>query len=380
MLLLRLPAFWLAVWLMYWSLPLGVLTLYIPVWQLWGARNDTFYWVKFLVTALGIKFRKRGSGELYSGQAPCIYLANHRSWADFFVDAYLAGGRAQMLSRMAVLYAFPMFMAPVIAMRGCIVFKRGRIDDKEAFNKWIDGLVEASPQNGLMVYPEGHRSTLAHSLPLKRGMLHYAYSRKMPVQIIMSANKESVLSEKELHVGFGCTVVTSYSGLISPGDYAGFEGFMAAVQAAWDKEWRDTMSADAAGLPPLHVSGTIDDNHYPPRLVVSQLFFSLLGITLLFAASSITWGWILRAKGVLGPQGAKMVVSFLVAWFAASLAYCYNGQLPKPRLLPDGSEANGGGAGWKAGGRPGGGAAAKGGALKAAAAGGGGGGSPKKSS
>lgn len=29
----------------------------------------------------------------------------------------------------------------------------------------------------------GHRSRLPHSLPLKRGMLHYAYSRKMPVQV-----------------------------------------------------------------------------------------------------------------------------------------------------------------------------------------------------
>lgn len=44
MLLLRLPSFAAAVWLMYWSLPLAVLTLYIPAWQLWGPRNDTFYW------------------------------------------------------------------------------------------------------------------------------------------------------------------------------------------------------------------------------------------------------------------------------------------------------------------------------------------------
>jgi hypothetical protein len=44
MLLLRLPSFFLAVWLMFWSHPLAALALYIPVWQLTGARNDTFYW------------------------------------------------------------------------------------------------------------------------------------------------------------------------------------------------------------------------------------------------------------------------------------------------------------------------------------------------
>jgi len=158
----------------------------------------------------------------------------------------------------------------------------------------------------------GHRSTLPHSLPLKRGMLHYAYSRKMPVQvrggiccccaedglllnaclrenlwkergqgcqpptpntpthipqpttspptpqppnpqIIISGNKESVLSEKEMHVGFGCTVVTSYSEMVRAGDYETFDAFMARIQELWDREWLLTMSADAAGAGALAV-------------------------------------------------------------------------------------------------------------------------------
>ena len=32
-------------------------------------------------------------------------------------------------------------------------------------------------------YPEGHRSLLDEPLPLKTGMLKYAYSRRMPVQV-----------------------------------------------------------------------------------------------------------------------------------------------------------------------------------------------------
>lgn len=97
---LRLPSFFFAVWLMYWSLPLGALAGCIPVWRLSGRRrNDTFHWCRFLVRVLGIRFRRRGEGRLYDGPGPVLFLANHRSWADFFVDAYLAGGRAQMLSR-----------------------------------------------------------------------------------------------------------------------------------------------------------------------------------------------------------------------------------------------------------------------------------------
>ena len=77
----------------------------------------------------------------------------------------------------------------------------------------IDRRMAASPVDGLIVYPEGmcsitvpmthshataripcrapdplcsaagHRSTARTSLPLKRGMLAYAYSRKIPVQV-----------------------------------------------------------------------------------------------------------------------------------------------------------------------------------------------------
>lgn len=63
----------------------------------------------------------------------------------------------------------------------------------------------------------------------------------------MSGNKEAVLSEKDFHCGFGCTVVTSYSEVIQSKDCATVEEFMQRVQQLWDKEWVDTLSADPAG-------------------------------------------------------------------------------------------------------------------------------------
>ena len=41
---LKLPAFLLVVWTMYWSLPLANLTGYITAWKVWGVRNDIFEW------------------------------------------------------------------------------------------------------------------------------------------------------------------------------------------------------------------------------------------------------------------------------------------------------------------------------------------------
>lgn len=62
------------------------------------------------------------------------------------------------------------------------------------------------------MYPEGHRSTLGESLPLKRGMLYYAFSRKLPVQIVIGANKEAIISEKHHTARFNQTAVVGFSG------------------------------------------------------------------------------------------------------------------------------------------------------------------------
>lgn len=57
----------------------------------------------------------------------------------------------------------------------------------------------------------GHRSTRPESLSLKRGMLRYAYSRSIPVQVVHGYNKESILSEKQFLARFGQTVAVGYS-------------------------------------------------------------------------------------------------------------------------------------------------------------------------
>lgn len=62
---------------------------------------------------------------------------------------------------------------------------------------------------------------MTDSLPLKRGMLHYAYSRKLPVQVIIAANKEAVLSEKHSTARFGQTIWAGYSGMCLLGPESG---------------------------------------------------------------------------------------------------------------------------------------------------------------
>lgn len=81
--------------------------------------------------------------------------ANHRSWADFFMEVVLTEGRGIMLSRMAVLYAFPMLVYPVQSIGACFIFKRGPIANKDTFNASLDRYLANSPHSGWVVYPEG---------------------------------------------------------------------------------------------------------------------------------------------------------------------------------------------------------------------------------
>eukprot|EP00878_Enallax_costatus_P004214 GHUV01004444.1.p1 GENE.GHUV01004444.1~~GHUV01004444.1.p1 ORF type:complete len:357 (+),score=80.43 GHUV01004444.1:59-1129(+) len=339
--LLQLPAFLLAVYTMYWSLPLANLCLCIKAWKFIGNRGDAYQWCHFLVCILRVKFRKLGKSSVYRG-GPCMYLSNHRSWADFYIDAYLTEGRGQMMSRMAVLYVFPMFMIPISLVRGCICFKRGSIADKQKFNSWIDRCIEDSPLPGLCLFPEGHRSQLPRSLPLKRGMLHYAYSRKMPVQIVMTAHKEHVMDEKRFCSRFGVTCVTSYSDPIYTRDFDSFEAFFAALQAAWDKSWGEVFSADPARLPEFRITSP-EGFPYPLHLRLSQLFWTLLEALLMWLGLRASWRWWgsaaarIAAAAKLAATGQQVILYLPIVWLLVSVVYCYDSTLPKPLLAPDGT-------------------------------------------
>jgi hypothetical protein len=54
--------------------------------------------------------------------------------------------------------------------------------DFNEFNSWLDKKWKVAPRPHLLVYPEGHRMYDAVKAgELKKGMLRYAYDRKIPV-------------------------------------------------------------------------------------------------------------------------------------------------------------------------------------------------------
>lgn len=93
-------------------------------------------------------------GELYRG-GDCLYMANHRSWGDFFLDTWLTEGRAQLMSRMLVFYVFPVFMTSALIIKSLVLINRGNVGDKDRFNARLDQLRNESHAKGMVVYPEG---------------------------------------------------------------------------------------------------------------------------------------------------------------------------------------------------------------------------------
>lgn len=60
----------------------------------------------------------------------------------------------------------------------------------------------------------------------------------------MGANKEAVISEKELSCRFGQEVLVGYAEPIHSSEFDTFEMFVDAVQRQWDIQWKRIYSAE----------------------------------------------------------------------------------------------------------------------------------------
>lgn len=89
-------------------------------------------------------------------EGKCVYLSNHRAWADFFIDMYITEGRAFILSRFLVVYVFPMFAVPAMINGAVFAFKRNKPGAHEELNKQLDAhLKNYTDFSGFVLYPEG---------------------------------------------------------------------------------------------------------------------------------------------------------------------------------------------------------------------------------
>ena len=104
----------------------------------------------------------------------------------------------------------------------------------------------------LMFYPDGSR--MRHACPtnvdearvrLKPGLLKSIYEyRSLPVQIMITSNKEMLMDERRLKIGLNIRLVTSLSVAIFPERFETFDAFYTAVALSWLAELKGAYSAD----------------------------------------------------------------------------------------------------------------------------------------
>eukprot|EP00931_Biecheleriopsis_adriatica_P040404 TRINITY_DN23160_c1_g1_i1.p1 TRINITY_DN23160_c1_g1~~TRINITY_DN23160_c1_g1_i1.p1 ORF type:complete len:322 (-),score=33.13 TRINITY_DN23160_c1_g1_i1:222-1187(-) len=200
---------------------------------------------------LGTKFAHthRSCRVLDDTLAPVIFLPNHRSWGDFWVDAALLGGPS-FLARWLVAAAVPC-TAAFGHFAGWIWFFNRAKKHEEGSTRWLQHFMRYRhrdyPGKGVLFYPEGTRSLLPKGLPLKPGGLATAFNLGWPVQIVITTNKEHVMAERSLSVGVGTRCVTSVSAPLFPKHFTSAKDFIKAVMSRWQETWEDAYGS--AGLP-----------------------------------------------------------------------------------------------------------------------------------
>jgi 1-acyl-sn-glycerol-3-phosphate acyltransferase len=231
----------------------------------------SFTWSKFMTeSVMGCTLTLVGNRTLHK-DGRCVYLCNHRAWADFFVDMYLTEGRAFILSRYLVVYVFPLFAVPAMAVGAVFAFKRNKPGQHDELNKQLDDHMARFPDfSGLVVYPEGTRNIRPKALPLRRGLIKYTWSRQLDVQIIIAADKEHVLSQKRGSASFGVEIPVGYSEVISAKKFRGdFEGFFKEVVKTWDEQWDAVYDSRTKETRPHHPKAQLVE--YDTRALVVLL-------------------------------------------------------------------------------------------------------------
>jgi 1-acyl-sn-glycerol-3-phosphate acyltransferase len=151
----------------------------------------------------------------------CLVLSNHRSWADFFICCLsVNGGRSGYISRAAVGFLLPVvFLWEAFVTRNAVVFNRGA--DRKKMKKRLHQKMGRFLQRGglLLVFPEGHRHLGRGTLPLKRGVIKWAYANQQPCAVVLHHGADLVINERLMKVKRGVEVICDHRGIFYPKDF-----------------------------------------------------------------------------------------------------------------------------------------------------------------
>ena len=186
-----------------------------------------------------------GSHPVTVKQRRTLNLFNHVSAADFLVHDLICEYQANYLSSIIIAIIFPLTWLTTRAQRGVFFFVRGgRGHHLEPFFRWVDSEYEqaARVRHNLLAYPEGHRNAKRTPLPLKHGVIRYAFERRMLVQITMAFGVDDALNEKSMEKNFRAAPVEFWrSAPIDPDDFESIPEFTVHVVQRFNELYFETL-------------------------------------------------------------------------------------------------------------------------------------------
>ena len=166
-----------------------------------------------------------------------VILTNHRSIADFYIDIYL-------FHCAAIGRYFAVFMT---GFNGILAYFWNKVIciNRNLSRHAIYSKIQQHSPKLWYYYPEETRCshltlpTNYTDVPLKTGLLKSIYedTNNTPIQIVISKNKEHVINEKKLHIGFEINVYSIIGEPIYTRDYATFELFLDKLKLDWHTLW-----------------------------------------------------------------------------------------------------------------------------------------------
>lgn len=208
-----------------------LIMLYNILFQVVFGKSDVQNMFKHVSDLMKIKY----SGEVDKINSNAnIYLFNHVSWTDFFMDNNIIGGSGCYFSRIAVFFAVPFTSIYGLLNNIIFFFNRSNKVVKDVIKTGLKTMIYNNKKK-VIFYPEGTRNKTNNIIPLKKGGLSIIYYMGYSVQIINIKNKDKVFNENKLQFNYNivCDIVTSE--IIHSHDYTTFDDFYANVCAKWEE-------------------------------------------------------------------------------------------------------------------------------------------------
>jgi hypothetical protein len=148
-----------------------------------------------------------------------MYMTNHASVGDFFIDPYITHYAIKFIALNKVRKLLPIMGILCYLTSSAIFISSGNTKESVIENfKKIEEMRTSDNIRNISLYPEGlrraHRPVI--SAVLKKGFIYHSFEKKLPIQIIHTTNKDYVLDDANLVIHKDTKLFTYYGPKIDP--------------------------------------------------------------------------------------------------------------------------------------------------------------------